>query len=62
MGSLNPRWLSIELDSIDATMEKWIPALWASYQASLQTLAGDDIARNYLDQADRRLEEISALL
>lgn len=47
MGSLNPQWLSIELESIDATIEKWSPALWASYEASLLNIAANDIARAY---------------
>jgi hypothetical protein len=38
MGSLNPHWLSIELDSIDATTQKWNAAIWASYQATLHAL------------------------
>jgi hypothetical protein len=45
MGSLNPEWLSIELDSIDATVENWTAALWSSYQSTLQSLAAEDIAR-----------------
>jgi hypothetical protein len=46
MGSLNPYWLSIELDSIDATTEKWSAALWASYQATLLDLTKSEFGRS----------------
>ena len=62
MGSLNPQWLSIELDSIDATIENWSPALWTSYEASLLTLAANDIAHSYLVENNSHLEEIAASL
>jgi hypothetical protein len=38
MGSLNPRWLTIELESIDATVENWNAAIRTSYEAALQSL------------------------
>jgi len=38
MDSLNPHWLSIELDSIDASTEKWNVALRTSYEASIREL------------------------
>ena len=43
MGSLNPQWLSIELESIDATVENWSAAVRASYQAALQTLVKKEV-------------------
>lgn len=39
MDSLNPSWLSIELDAIDADVEKWSDALRTSYEASVSELA-----------------------
>jgi hypothetical protein len=44
MDSLNPRWLTIELDSIDHDVEKWNDALRRSYEASFRALtqAGKD--------------------
>jgi hypothetical protein len=39
MGSLDPRWLSVELDSIDATIKTWTPALCDSYEAALRAFA-----------------------
>lgn len=41
MESLNPCWLSIELNSIDADVAKWSGALLASYQASLEAMSID---------------------
>ena len=35
MGSLNPEWLAIELDSIDATAKNWSSAIRASYKAAV---------------------------
>jgi hypothetical protein len=43
MGSLNPQWLSIELESIDATVENWSAAVWTSYQAALQSLVKKEV-------------------
>jgi hypothetical protein len=39
MEALNPNWLSIELDSIDESTERWNDALRSSYQASVRVLA-----------------------
>jgi len=38
MGSLNPEWLAIELDSIDATVESWSEAIQASYKAAIESV------------------------
>lgn len=35
MGSLNPEWLAIELNSIDATAKNWSNAVQASYKAAV---------------------------
>ena len=60
MGSLDPHWLTIELDSIDATIENWSPALWISFEATLQTLLSNEIPLGQF--ADRELNEIAASL
>jgi len=52
MGSLNPQWLNIELESIDATVENWSSALWDSYEAALQTLISDQITRRRGERSD----------
>lgn len=44
MGTLNPEWLSIEAQSIDAAVENWGEAVRASYQATLQSLASADVS------------------
>ena len=49
MGTLNPRWLSIELELIDATVENWSAAVRTSYQAALQTLIRKDIQQERID-------------
>ena len=38
MGSLNPEWLAIELDSIDDTVKNWNEAIAASYKAAVEAL------------------------
>ena len=38
MGSLNPEWLAIELDSIDATVKNWSEAIQASYKAAVESI------------------------
>jgi hypothetical protein len=47
MGSLNPRWLSIELESIDATVENWSAAVRTSYEAALQTLVKREVPQEH---------------
>jgi hypothetical protein len=42
MGALNPEWLSIEAQSIDAAVENWGEAVRSSYQATLQSLTCAD--------------------
>jgi hypothetical protein len=51
MDSLNPEWLSIEVQSIDLAMEGWSEAMKASYDAALLSLLSlseerDDAARD----------------
>jgi hypothetical protein len=48
MDSLNPEWLSIEVQSIDLAMEGWSEAMKASYDAALLSLSEerDDAARD----------------
>jgi hypothetical protein len=51
MDSLNPSWLSIELDSIDADIEKWNEALRTSYEASFGAITREEkrlVAQNSL--------------
>jgi hypothetical protein len=42
MDALNPEWLRIEAQSIDAAVENWGEAVRTSYQATLQSLASAD--------------------
>jgi hypothetical protein len=49
MGTLNPRWLSIELESIDATVENWSMAIRTSYEAALQTLTKKEVVREHFE-------------
>ena len=37
MDSLNPKWLSIELDSIDLTIQSWSDAARELYRAAMQS-------------------------
>lgn len=60
MGSLNPQWLIIELDLIDATIENWSCALSDSYAATVQTLLNEKVAQLDLDDLINDLEEIAA--
>jgi hypothetical protein len=43
MGSLNPEWLSIESERIDAASAKWSKAISMSYQAVLRALATAEV-------------------
>jgi hypothetical protein len=56
MGSLNPHWLSVELDLIDATIQHWNSALIESFQATLLTMAAQDNSRAYLSELTSHLE------
>jgi hypothetical protein len=49
MESLNPGWLGIEVEAIEAEVEGWTGAIRASYQAALHsmTVAGS------IDEGDR---------
>jgi hypothetical protein len=46
MGALNPEWLRIEAQSIDAAVENWGEAVRTSYQATLQSLASADASES----------------
>jgi hypothetical protein len=48
MGTLNPRWLSIELEMISATVENWSAAVRNSYDAALQA----SLKQEKLDSAE----------
>jgi len=45
MGSLNPEWLSIELNSIDATAENWSSAIQASYKAAVESMHNKEVQK-----------------
>jgi len=47
MDSLNPHWLSIELDSIDDSTDKWNAALQTSYEASFRLLTEDGVTLSH---------------
>ena len=50
MSSLNPRWLIVEMEAIDATVNNWSAAVSMSYQSLLQTLtrSEDHSVENFL--------------
>jgi hypothetical protein len=60
MGSLNPHWLSIELESIDATVENWSVAVRTSYQAALQTLVKKEASQEQFDAIYELARELAA--
>jgi hypothetical protein len=60
MGSLNPQWLSIELESIDATVENWSAAVWTSYQAALKTLVKKEVPQAHFDAIYELARELAA--